>query len=180
METINFLKSLKLRDKVLLANLSLFLVVALSVFVTLQFKNKQVKVEITPLDSFDVELEKICPYYEPDGVSYKKCLYELKDKRMSELEVEFNRTINKLQTYKEFESDPFFFSPYMYKQLIESLQKYKKIWWPFSEAKCEIENTDSIYGSGHSGFLMTCELREIYNFMKFLEDIYESYSVDLK
>jgi len=190
METINFIKSIKLRDKILLAGVFLAVIISAVIFLT---KDNQ-KQNVIPAVTLQTEtstknnvlkedgvylgkIEDICPYYQPNGIAYKHCLSDLIDQQEIILNHQFNKLITDLKDTKtKRESLDYFASIGEYDDVIEDVKNYESVWKPYRDAFCYLDNMDSLSGSGYSGFVMTCRLEEIQKFSMRLSEIDRDYN----
>lgn len=111
------------------------------------------------------DLEKTCPYYEPNGVSYRDCLYNLLEKRDKRTDIISNDLVKDIQIVisekKTNTGEIDFDSAYFGEQyFLESFAELQKSWKSYRDALCEADYATSFAGSNTVGFIMTCKLYE--------------------
>lgn len=132
-------------------------------------------------DVFLSEIEKLCPFYEPDGITYKECLSDLFNMQELALNQQFKKLLIDLDNSKiANEKSGLSSLSYMYEYLIQDLKEYNKLWKPYISTICSLENTGSINGTGYSAFLMTCKLNEIRKISLMMSEIDEDYNMSSK
>lgn len=125
---------------------------------------------IPTYEDFLKDLEKICPYYKPDGVSYRECLYNLlakKDERVNAISDDLVKDIQVVIAEKKTNPDEMNFdSAYFGEQhFLESFAELRKSWRPYRDGLCEADYATSFAGSNTSGFIMTCKLYETEKYL---------------
>ena len=116
-------------------------------------------------ENYLADLEKTCPYYEPDGVSYRDCLYNLleeRDKRAGTISDNLVKDIQIVISEKKTNTGEIDFdSAYFGEQyFLESFTELQKSWKSYRDALCEADYATSFSGSNTSGFITTCKLYE--------------------
>lgn len=116
-------------------------------------------------EDFLKDLEKTCPYYEPDGVSYRECLYNLleeKDKKAISVSSDLVKDVGIVISEKKMNPDGIDFdTAYFGEQyFLASFAELRKSWGSYRDGLCEADHATSFAGSNTSGFVMTCKLYE--------------------
>jgi len=111
-----------------------------------------------------------CPYYQPDGVGFKKCLYDLLDEQKVALDEQVNVLIKDL-IEKDKQSEI-----RMLLRISEYVTNYKKSWDLYYKEKCEFDSMDSMYGTANSSDIMACEIREIQELSKKFSEVNKTYN----
>ena len=111
------------------------------------------------------DLEKTCPYYKPDGVSYRECLYNLLEERDKRADTISNNLVKDIQiVISEKKTNPDkldFDTAYFGEQhFLESFAELQKSWKSYRDALCDADYAASFAGSNTGGFIMTCKLYE--------------------
>lgn len=121
--------------------------------------------------AFIKEINKECSYYEPDGVTYRKCLDDLLARRYKGVDAmiaDINRDI-KIIVVEHTEADKtaprmdrMFNSEYETTSgyFVDYLTELKKTWRPYSEALCNSQFAINSFGADHVGMVNTCLLYE--------------------
>lgn len=121
-------------------------------------------------ENYLADLEKTCPYYEPDGASYRECLYNLlakRDERTNAISDDLVKDIQVIVAEKKMNPDEMDFdSAYFGEQyFLESFAELRKSWRSYRDGLCEADYATSFSGSNTSGFIMTCKLYEIEKYV---------------
>jgi len=106
------------------------------------------------------DLEKTCPYYEPSGVSYRDCLYDLLQKRERVVNITLNDLENDIQTVIAEIGMDADHSSQAENDFLVSLATLRKSWKPYRDALCETDLSVAWGGSNQSGMVMSCKLYE--------------------
>ena len=122
---------------------------------------------------FFKELDKKCPYYEPDGASYRDCLDKLvatQDKSIDAIFADINSDVKIiLAEYKAADKET---SHPTLKQMadmeysgtsadfLEQMAELKRTWRPYRDALCRAEYSINGFGSDYTGMVATCMLYE--------------------
>lgn len=122
-------------------------------------------------ETFLKDLEKICPYYEPDGSSYRECLYNLlekKDKKVISVSNDLVKDVEIVILEKKTnpdEMDPY--TSYFGEQyFLTSFAELQKSWKSYRNSLCEADHSTSFDGSNIGGFIVTCKLYETEKYTK--------------
>ena len=110
-------------------------------------------------EDFLDELENLCPYYKPDGVSYRSCLYDLLEgydqnaKTISDKLIKDTQTvISELKISGEFSDAE--------EKFLTSFIKLNENWKSYRDALCKTDHAVNWGGSNQGGLITTCQLYE--------------------
>jgi hypothetical protein len=104
------------------------------------------------------DIDKECPYYKPDGATYRECLENLlvrQDKITNAIFADIKNDL-KIVINEQQESDPGFES--LANDFMEYLGKLSKSWQPHIESLCRSKYAINGFGSNYAGMVNTCQL----------------------
>ena len=105
-------------------------------------------------DDFLKDLERTCPYYEPNGVQYRDCLLTLLEKREQEVDAYQADLIRGLQANTDSE----FLTARQ--TFIMHLKELNTMWGSYRDTLCMTKADENWGGSNQGGFFNTCRLYE--------------------
>ncbi len=123
-------------------------------------------------EDFLNDLQKTCPYYQPNGVEYRDCIAGLlsKDEKMAddysnELVKDEQIIIDEYKAEGRITTAP-------EESFLASLRDLQRTWKPYRDALCLTELSVSLEGSNYSGLANTCKLHETALYYGRLQDFW--------
>jgi hypothetical protein len=115
--------------------------------------------ELSHYSAFLRELEEVCPYYKPDGATYRQCLWELLEKRTEEgdlLAANLTDRIKIVIAEKDERDIPLATE----EKFLSSFEELSQLWKPYRDAFCGAEHSTFENTSYDGSFMTVCRLHE--------------------
>ncbi len=123
-------------------------------------------------EEFLTDLQKTCPYYEPNGVEYRDCIAGL----LSKSEKTVTDYSNELAKDEQIIIDEYKaegrITTLPEESFLASLRDLQRTWKPYRDALCLTELSVSIEGTNYSGMTNTCKLHETMLYYGRLQDFW--------
>ena len=128
----------------------------------LYLKNRELllskRISISYEDFLD-ELENLCPYYKPDGVTYRSCLYDLLEKYDQDVNTLSDTLIKDTQiVISELKASDEFADAE--ENFLTSFIELNKNWKSYRDALCNTDHATNWSGSNQGGLITICQLYE--------------------
>lgn len=176
---------MKIKDKLKRINKKLVLSIVLAILLCICFfylgkyqSNKEMHNSLSMLEGdfleyskFKIDLDKVYPYYEPDGGTYKDIIGELYDKKVAEAEKLYQEVIKSIPDEIEWERDDgtTFMHPPTSLIVREDLKKLHPIFPKYRNLICNLRTEVWQGGSGSNIGVTLCELYEIEKYTQLLK-----------
>ncbi len=115
-------------------------------------------------DFLNNDLQKVCPFYKPDGITYRDCLGNLLADREKAVEQMYSDLVRDTQIVS---NEAMAEGPIggglvarTNEYFLTNLAMLEKTWKPYRDALCSAELSDTYSGSNQYGYLTTCQIYE--------------------
>lgn len=128
-------------------------------------------------DTVTVNIQEKCPYYKPDGFTYRECLNDLLIGKNKLIQDEYDSLIKDIQIMIDKEAQEYGEDAYNAPRgaFLLNLNTYNQEWNNYTKIACELDTTINWGGSDRSGIYTICEIEQTHIYLNKLKELREEW-----